>query len=60
MTFSEEIEDEIKRLFSKNDYELFSQIQNFELEGNIDSRDNLKRKTDKTKKKIYIFSYLLI
>ena len=49
----QEIEDEIKRLFSKNDYELFSQIQNFELEGNIDSRDNLKRKTDKTKKKIF-------
>ena len=49
----QEIEDEIKRLFSKNDYELFSQIQNFELEGDIDSRDNLKRKTDKNEKKIF-------
>ena len=49
----QEIEDEIKRLFSKNDYELFSQIQNFELEGDIDSRDNLKRKTDKNEKKVF-------
>lgn len=49
----QEIEDEIKRLFSENDYELFSKIQNFELEGNIDSEDILKRKTDKNEKKIF-------
>ena len=49
----QEIEDKIKRLFSENDYELFSKIQNFELEGDIDSRDNLKRKTDKNKKKVF-------
>ena len=49
----QEIEDEIKRLFSENDYELFSKIQNFELEENIDSEDILKRKTDKNEKKIF-------